>query len=225
MLGRCSLPPAGRRPRERSQTSSVQTTRYWRAPSVSATARYSEDYNSGVVREEGERLGDSRIPPSHYSYLSLRARTPSTDRQQTASKQLRFPKTNLGTSNNLTLLIKPRRKAGDGGESAQDNFLPVEVVAVGGKVTKSPPRESYGVPLYSRRTVKVLPDSEMVRQFEDSWLCLGGLPHRAELLGLLPEAEQETGRHDSESGELLRSECQQFVWECCWNNDPEDWCV
>ena len=101
----------------------------------------------------------------------------------------------------------------------------MEVVAVGGKVSKSPPRESYGGPLYSRRTVKVVSGSEMVRQFEGSWLCLGGLPHRAELLGLLPEAEQETGRHDSESGELLRSQCQQFVCEGCWNNDPEDWRV
>ena len=151
MSARSSLPPpppTGRRvsraPSSSSSSSSARASRYSRAPSVSATARYSEDYRS-AGRES--RLEDTRITPGHYSYLSLRARTPSMERQETASKQLRFPKTNLGQANNLTLLIKPSRRAGT------DAFLPVEVVAVAGKVTKSPPREDFGVhsSLYSRR--------------------------------------------------------------------------
>ena len=115
---------------------------------MSATARYSEDYRS--AREGERRVEDTRITPGHYSYLSLRARTPSLDRQDTPSKQLRFPKTNLGQANNLTLLIKPSRKAGT------DDFLPVEVVAVAGKVSKSPPREVFGAhsSLYSSRRLQ-----------------------------------------------------------------------
>ena len=153
--GRCSLPPLSRRGRERPPAPpAVGTGRYWRAPSVSATARYSEDYSSGG-RQAGERLEDSRIAPSHYSYLSLRARTPSTDRQQAASKQLRFPKTNLGTNNSLTLLIKPRGKVGEACEAPEDDFLPVEVVAVGDKVSRSPPKENYGGHTYTRRMNQV----------------------------------------------------------------------
>ena len=130
---------------------------------MSATARYSEDYRS-AGRES--RLEDARITPGHYSYLSLRARTPSLDRQDTPSKQLRFPKTNLGQANNLTLLIKPSRKAGT------DNFLPVEVVAVAGKVSKSPPREGFGghSSLYSSRRLQQV----TLRNFA-SFVILAGL--------------------------------------------------
>ena len=153
MSARCSLPPpTGRRvSRAPSSSSCSSSSRYSRAPSVSATARYSEDYRS-AGRES--RVEDTRITPGHYSYLSLRARTPSTDRLDTPSKQLRFPKTNLGNSNNLTLLIKPSRKAGS--QTGTDGFLPVEVVAVGGKVSKSPPREPFGGhSFYSRRLNQV----------------------------------------------------------------------
>merc|ERR1719150_3444156 len=113
MSARSSLPPpppTGRRVSRApsSSSSSARASRYSRAPSVSATARYSEDYRS-AGRES--RLEDTRVTPGHYSYLSLRARTPSMERQETTSKQLRFPKTNLGQANNLTLLIKPSRKA------------------------------------------------------------------------------------------------------------------
>ena len=144
MSARSSLPPpgapgaaSGRRVSRApsSSSSSWRASRYSRAPSVSATARYTEDYRS-AGRES--RVEDTRITPGHYSYLALRARTPSLDRQETPSKQLRFPKSNLGNTNNLTLLIKPSRKVGT------EDFLPVEVVAVGGKVSKSSPTENFG---------------------------------------------------------------------------------
>ena len=62
--------------------------------------------------------------------MSLRARTPSVERRpETDTKQLRFPRSNLPSTKNLTLLIRPRRDT-----QAQDSaLLPVEVVAVGGK--------------------------------------------------------------------------------------------
>ena len=62
--------------------------------------------------------------------MSLRARTPSVERRpETDTKQLRFPRSNLPSTKNLTLLIRPRRDT-----QAQDPaLLPVEVVAVGGK--------------------------------------------------------------------------------------------
>ena len=78
----------------------------------------------------------------HYSYMSLRARTPSMERDgsQSSTKQLRFPRSNLPSTKNLTLMIKssPARS------SAKEDFLPVEVVAVGGKpgkTNKSPNRD------------------------------------------------------------------------------------
>ena len=42
--------------------------------------------------------------------MSLRARTPSLERRPEAdTKQLRFPRSNLPSTKNLTLLIRPRR--------------------------------------------------------------------------------------------------------------------
>ena len=146
---RSSLPPSSARVMSRGP-SSARASRYSRAPSVSATARYSEDYRSAGRQA---RLEDTRITPGHYSYLSLRARTPSIDRQEAASKHLNFPKANLGTNNNLTILIKPRRKVG-GSEAEKSDLLPVEVVAVGGKISKSPPREGKGGQMMSSRRLK-----------------------------------------------------------------------
>ena len=74
----------------------------------------------------------------HYSYLSLRARTPSVERPGDGSnKSLRFPKSNLPSTKNLTLLIKSRDNNKPSPPSS-DKYLPVEVVAVGGKPGKQP---------------------------------------------------------------------------------------
>ena len=66
--------------------------------------------------------------------------------QQT--KLLKFPKTNLPSTKNLTLLIKPRKNVKEGDEN-----LPIEIVAVGGKVCRSPTREWQLPPAYPKQKV------------------------------------------------------------------------
>ena len=71
----------------------------------------------------------------NYSYMSLRARTPSVERNpETSNKQLRFPRSNLTSTKNLTLLIKSQQSKTK--TKHHEDYLPVEVVAVGGKPGK-----------------------------------------------------------------------------------------
>ena len=87
--------------------------------------------------------------------MSLRARTPSVERNpDTSNKQLRFPKynikndevfsnskfrSNLPSTKNLTLLIKSQQSKTK--TKQQEDYLPVEVVAVGGKPGKQTERQ------------------------------------------------------------------------------------
>jgi len=148
-----SLPPSSRFSRATSSGAVPPASRYSRAPSISAAAKYDESYGQ-LYRKTS--LEDNRINPSSYSYLSHRNRTPSLERPiasllpasiprqrslsrpPQAHKHLHFPKTNLTSTKNLTLLIKSRKNAKHGDEN-----LPVEVVAIGGKGGKSPVRDSW----------------------------------------------------------------------------------
>ena len=62
--------------------------------------------------------------------MSLRARTPSVERNpETSNKQLRFPRSNLPSTKNLTLLIKSEQSKTK--TKHHEDYLPVEVVADG----------------------------------------------------------------------------------------------
>ena len=137
--------------------------------------------------------------------MSLRARTPSIERDgsQSSTKQLRFPRSNLPSTKNLTLLIKssPART------SAKEDFLPVEVVAVGGKpgkTNKSPNRDiwpeeySYTSKINQVKWGKINNNSSdlvLGSRIVQQWCCL---------LWLFPEAQQEIGRHDQKGWKLLK---------------------
>ena len=132
--------------------------------------RYNDDYDQAGRRAKME---DTRVTPGRsyvnpeilfifsisvigsYSYMSLRARTPSVERNpDTSNKQLRFPKynikhdevfsnskfrSNLPSTKNLTLLIKSQQSKTK--TKHQEDYLPVEVVAVGGKPGKQTERQ------------------------------------------------------------------------------------
>ena len=91
--------------------------------------------------------------------MSLRARTPSVERNpDTSNKQLRFPRfthflfcqffsffkfrSNLPSTKNLTLLIKSQESKTK--TKHHEDYLPVEVVAVGGKPGKQSERQPAG---------------------------------------------------------------------------------
>ena len=83
-----------------------------------------------------------------FKYSTL-VRTFSSTTQHTrrqAHKHLHLPTNNLPSTKNLTILIKPRKNAKE-----EDDKLPVEIVAVGGKATKSPVREWQMPPSYRRQ--------------------------------------------------------------------------
>merc|ERR1711894_111966 len=143
---RASLPPPAtsrrlsRAASAASTATSARASRYSRAPSISATARYNDDYDQAGRRAKME---DARITPGSYSYMSLRARTPSVERiPDTSNKQLRFPRSNLPSTKNLTLLIKSQESRTK--TKHHEDYLPVEVVAVGGKPGKQSERQPAG---------------------------------------------------------------------------------
>ena len=94
-----------------------------------------------------------------------------------AHKHLHFPRNNLPSTKNLTLLIKPRKNA-----KKDDDNLPVEVVAVGGKVGKSPVRDWQLPPSYPRQTgTEYHSDRSYSQHFLQSNRRLGEMIRRVEM--------------------------------------------